>query len=82
MTDEEQLRGSRADRAVEDGATYRHAEHGHVEVTGIWHRTRRLDAVSETSERELVVVRFVPADGGEWIDELAERLEEFLVAVE
>lgn len=82
MNDEEQHPGSAPDRTVEEGGTYEHADHGRVEVTGIWYRTRRLEAVRADDERGMIVVRFVPGDGGTWIDELAEPLDDFLEAIE
>ena len=85
MTNTEQLHGAPADRVIEDGETYDHTEHGHVEVTGIWQRTeriRRLDAACGSDERETIVVRYVPGEDGEWIDGLAEPLDDFLEAID
>ena len=64
----EQLPGPSSGRAVERGETYQHGEHGHVEVTGIWHQTRCLDMVHESDADELIVLRFVTGEDGEWID--------------
>lgn len=82
MNDEESLFNSGSDSRIEDGQTYDHAEHGAVEVTGIWHRTQRLDTVRKTDEDEMIVVRFVPAEDGTWTDECAESLTEFLDAID
>ncbi|RQH03345.1 hypothetical protein EA472_01875 [Natrarchaeobius oligotrophus] len=69
---------SASDGVVEDSETYRHDEHGCVEVTGIWHRTRRLETTRDVDRRNTIVVRFVPGADGRWIDELAEPLDDFL----
>ena len=79
MSTPEQTSDSASD-VVERGETYRHEEHGRVEVTAIWRRTQPLDVVSDPDERELVVVRYRPAGDGTWIDELAEPLADFLEA--
>ncbi|SDJ64738.1 hypothetical protein [Natronorubrum texcoconense] len=85
MTDGKQQYGSADDRLIEDGGTYDHAEHGRVEVTGIWKRTQRiqrLETARREDERDTTVVRFVPGENGEWIDELAEPCGDFLDAIE
>ena len=81
MNEEEQSPGSDADRAIEHGETYEHAEHGTVKITGIYQRTRRLDTTAAADERPLVVIRYVP-EGGGWIDELAAKRDEFCAAVD
>lgn len=81
MTTNEQAPDSGSTRVIEDGETYDHAEHGRVEVTGIWQRTRQLEMAYSTASQEMVVVRHVPADGGDWIDEQAEELDDFLAAI-
>ncbi|WP_436344191.1 hypothetical protein [Natronorubrum sp. FCH18a] len=85
MTNTEQLHGATADRAIADGETYVHAEHGRVEITGIWQQTqriRRIDATRNGDERDMIVVRFIPGEDGEWIDGLAEPLDDFLDAID
>lgn len=77
---------SPSDRAIERGGIYDHATHGRVEVTQIWQGTEWTDAVavSPTEEREArrpIVVRYIPADDGDWHDELAATLDEFHAAI-
>lgn len=76
---------SPSDRVIERGGVYDHAAHGRVEVTQIWQGTQWTDAVtvSSTEEREInrpIVVRYIPADGGDWHDELAATFDEFHAA--
>lgn len=80
MNENEQTDDSGSDRAIEHGETYYHAEQGYVEVTGIWQRTQRLDTIHNTDEQDMIVIRYLPAENGEWRNELAEPLDDFLEA--
>ncbi len=85
MTDGKQQYGSANDRAIENGETCDHTEHGRVEITEIWKRTRcvqRLETARSGDERDTVILRFAPEEDGEWIDELAEPFDDFLGAIE
>lgn len=73
---------SASDRTIEDNETYHHAEHGRVEVTGIWHRTQSLDTTRDVDVQDMVVVRFIPGTDGTWADERAEPLDDFLDAID
>lgn len=81
MNNGERCASSASDQAIEDGETYDHAEHGYVEVTGIWHRTQRLDTTRDADEQDLIVVRYVPGEEGTWLDELAQSLDDFRDAI-
>ena len=61
---------------------YDHAEHGTVEVTGIWQRTHRLDTTRNVDREDMIIVRYVPGTERTWIDELAEPLDDFLDAID
>ncbi|SIS16823.1 hypothetical protein SAMN05421752_11644 [Natronorubrum thiooxidans] len=81
MNNGEQRTSSGADRAIEEGETYSHTEHGHAEVTGIWHRTHSLDTTRTVDDQDMIIVRFVPGENGDWMDEQAELLDDFLNAI-
>lgn len=81
LMNNDQRRGSASDRTIEEGETYHHAQHGHVEVTGIWHRTQSLETTHNVDMHDMVAVRFIPSKDGTWIDELAEPLDDFLEAI-
>lgn len=78
MNDNKQNPSSSSGHIIEDSETYYHGEHGRVEVTGIWHRTQRLDTTHDVDSQDMVIVRFVPDGDGNWMDELAEPLDDFL----
>ena len=81
MNKKDQRRASASNRTIENGETYTHIEHGTVEVTGIWQRTHHLDTTYSVDEQEMIIVRYVPGEDGEWIDELAEPLDDFRDAI-
>lgn len=78
MNTNKQRPDSVSDRAIEDGETYHHAEHGQIKVTGIWHQTQPLDTTRNIDDQNMIVVRYIPGEDGNWIDELAEPLDDFL----
>lgn len=82
MDDPDDLPGPGADRVVERGETYDHAEHGHVEVTGIWKGVEEVDAARHTDEKDVFIVRYSAEINGEQVDELTDTLDEFLQAIE
>ena len=82
MNKKDQRPVSGSDRIVEHGEMYDHAEHGPVEVTGIWQRTHRLDTTRNGDGEDMIVVRYVPGTERKWIDELAEPLDDFLDAID
>ena len=81
MNKKDQRPTSTADRTVKDGEIYDHADHRYVKVTGIWQRTQRLDTTRNADREDMIIVRYIPGEEGEWIDELAEPLDDFLDAI-
>ena len=81
MNKKDQHRAFSSDQTIENGETYTHIDHGIVKVTGIWQRTHHLDTTHSADEQDMIIVRYVPGENGEWIDELAEPLDDFLDAI-
>lgn len=81
MNKKDQRRASASDQTIENGEMYTHIEHGTVEVTGIWQRTHPLDTTHSADNQDMIIVRYVPGEDGEWMDELAEPLDDFLDAI-
>lgn len=72
-------------RTIKRGGIYKHATDGRVEVSGIWKGKEWVDTVSRSAvkgERNPIVVRYIPSREGDWSDEIAETLDEFLDAIE
>lgn len=82
MGGSDDLPGADSDRVVERGETYEHAEHGPVEVTGIWKGIEQVDRTRHTNEREVFIVRYSAELEGERVDELTDTLDGFLGAIE
>lgn len=76
------LTGSEADRVVERGKTYDHAEHGRVEVSGIWKGVQRVDSARNTDQKDVIIVRYSTGGDGEPVGEFTETVDEFLTATE
>lgn len=81
---DERQRVERDEPVVERGRTYEHADHGRVEVTGIWEEIHRLDAVRETETTGVIIVRYAPVadERSADEDEYTETLRDFLAATE
>ncbi|WP_339105994.1 hypothetical protein [Haloterrigena salinisoli] len=77
MNNNEQCPDSVSDRVIEDSERYHYAEHGQITVTGIWHQTRRLDTTRNVDDQDMIVVRYIPGEDGNGLDELAEPLDDF-----
>lgn len=82
MGDSEDLPGSDSDLAIERGETYDHAEHGQVEITGIWKGVEQVDKARHTDEKDVFIVRYSAEIDGEQVDELTDTLDEFLRSIE
>lgn len=80
MGNSEDLPGSHSDRVVTRGETYNHAEHGQVDVTGIWRGVHEVDEARNTDEKETIIVRYSAEIDGQNVDELTDTLDEFLEA--
>ena len=76
-----------SDRTIERGNRYDHATYGSVEVTDIWQGTQWTgtatlsNELDEQTDRQSIIVRFIPADDGDWTDEIAETRATFRDAV-
>ena len=79
---EDDLPGSDSEQVVERGETYAHAEHGEVEVTGIWKGIEQVDKTHHTDEKDVFIVRYSAEIDGEQVDELTDTLDEFLRSIE
>lgn len=82
MDDSEDLPGSDSETVVDRGETYNHAEHGRVEVTGIWKGVEQVDKAHRTDEKDVFIVRYSAEINGEEVDELTDTLTEFIQAIE
>ncbi|RQG95552.1 hypothetical protein [Natrarchaeobius chitinivorans] len=82
MDDSDEPPGSDSDMVVNRGETYDHAEHGQVEVTGIWKGVEQVDKARHTDEKDVFIVRYSAEINGEEVDELTDTLDEFLESVE
>lgn len=82
MDDPNDLPGPEADRSVERGETYNHAQHGRVEVSGIWRGVNEVDSARNTNQKAVIIVRYSAEQEGERVDELTDTLDEFLEAIE
>lgn len=74
------------DRAITCGKTYTHEVHGRVTVTGIWHGSQWIETVpppdaDTQSTTQSIVIRYTPADTGDWYDELADTRDSFYDAI-
>ncbi|GEM_PF-5930140 len=81
MGDSGDLPGSDSDLVVDRGETYNHAEHGQVEVTGIWKGIEQVDTARQTNEKDVIIVRYSAEINGEEVDELTDTLDEFLQSI-
>lgn len=70
------------DPMVERGKTYVHAEHGRVEVTGIWKGVNQVDSSRQMEEMDTIIVRYLIKEDGKPVVEQVNLLDEFLEAVE
>lgn len=82
MDDSEDLPGSDSETVVDRGETYNHAEHGRVEVTGIWKGVEQVDKAHRTDEKDVFIVRYSAEINGEEVEELTDTLAEFIQAIE
>lgn len=82
MDDSDDLPGADSDRVVNRGETYAHAEHGQVEVTGIWKGVEQVDKARHTDEKDVFIVRYSAEINGEEVDELTDTLDEFLQSID
>ncbi|WP_290815312.1 hypothetical protein [Halovivax sp.] len=82
MGDADDLPGSDSDMLVDRGETYNHAEHGQVEVTGIWKAVEQVDRARHTNEKDVITVRYSAEINGEAVDELTDTLDEFLQSIQ
>ncbi|MFP8957990.1 hypothetical protein ACLI4Y_14800 [Natrialbaceae archaeon A-CW3] len=82
MDDSDELPGSDSDMVVNRGETYDHAEHGQVEVTGIWKGVEQVDTARHTNEKDVIIVRYSAEINGEEVDELTDTLDEFLQSIQ
>lgn len=74
--------GPESDRIVEREETYEHAEHGTVEVTGIWRGIDQVDTARNTETKDVIIVRYSATQDGEPVDELTETVDEFTDNIE
>lgn len=81
MGDSGDLPGSDSDLVVDRGETYNHAEHGQVEVTGIWKGIEQVDTARQTNEKDVIIVRYSAEINGEEVNELTDTLDEFLQSI-
>ena len=81
MGDSDELPGSDSDLVVDRGEMYSHAEHGQVEVTGIWKGVKQVDTARRTNEKDVIIVRYSTEINGEEVDELTDTLDEFLQSI-
>lgn len=68
--------------AVEQGETYEHTEYGSVTVTGIWRGVKQVDAARNTTESDVIIVRYSTEQGEGPAAELTDLLDEFVAAVD
>lgn len=82
MAGDDELPRADDDQVVERGETYDHAEHGEVEVTGIWRGIHEVDEARNTNEKDVIIVRYsAEQDDGPRVDELTDTLPAFLEAI-
>ena len=69
---------------IERGEQYDHATYGRVTVTGIWKGVHRVDSARNTSDTDIIIVRYAMGqnEGRGGADELTDTLDEFLAAIE
>lgn len=72
-------------QTITRGEVYKHATDGRVEVSAIWKGKEWTDTASRSAvegEDNPIVVRYIPYEKGDWSDEMAGTLDEFLNAIE
>lgn len=74
--------GPESDQVIERGKTYEHAEHGSVEVTGIWKGVQKADTAHNTDETGTIIVRYSTEGEEQQFCELTDTLDEFMEAIE
>lgn len=80
MSDTDDLPGSQTDRIVENGERYTHSEYGRVEISDIWNGIREVDSTRDTTQSDVIIVRYAPVRDGDAIDGFTDTLTEFLEA--
>lgn len=66
-----------SDQIIERGEMYGHAQHGEVEVTGIWQGVSRVGASRITDNDDTIIVCYAIDDGNTDI-ELTDTLNSFI----
>lgn len=82
MDDSNDLAGPEAGRSIKHGEEYNHAQHGRVEVSGIWRGINEVDSTRNTDQKEVIIIRYSAEQENERAVELTDTLDKFLQAIE
>ncbi|QFU81518.1 hypothetical protein [Natronorubrum aibiense] len=83
MSAEESL-NSASEQIIKQDETYTHERHGPVKVTGIWQGVRSVDQARDTTEENMIVLRYTPLESSNHRTSLdcVDTLDEFLDAID
>lgn len=83
MSNREDGAGSENKKIIQRGETYEHAEHGTVEVVGIWRGVKSIDEAYNMDEEDdpVMIVCYTITDGKQPVAELTDTLDAFLAAI-